>query len=322
MRSYLQSGKLLHQFVLALLSLATLAPWSGHADAQTVSLDNVSPIALSTSTTLSAVRIDPVTGNVTVRSSAGNYNICTQPAGPTIGSFAPSSATVAPSTTITLNWTSSNATSCSPSQGGSTIWSSLGTLPASGSQNVTAPAAAGSITFQLNCTNGAQNVSATTQVAVQTAGGTCVPIYPNGTTSSWNNVFEPWPAFGVRRRLGVPANGYVAFQFTASFAANQFGTIASGDFPNDGDGVGQMSISRDPGCFTQSQLGSMCLGPVARLPGVGWQNGSTSPFSCALTPGQIYYVNFTYGSGTVGPGPHCPVGSGGCSADVQNQIQD
>ncbi|HWS27170.1 MAG TPA: hypothetical protein VN259_11445 [Xanthomonadales bacterium] len=322
MRPYLQSGTFLPQFALALFSLATLVPWSDTADAQTVSLDNVTPITLSTSTTLSAVRIDPQTGNVFVRSSAANYNVCTQPAGPTINSFAPSSATVAPSTTITLNWTSSNATSCSPQQGGTTVWSSLGTLPATGSQNVTAPATNGSITFQLSCTNGSQTVSQTTQVAVQTSGGSCVPLYPNGTTSSWDSVFAAWPAYGVRRRMGVPANGYVAFQFTATFTAGQFGTIATGDFPNDGDGIGQMSISREPGCFTQSQLGSFCLGPVARLPGVGWQNGSASPFSCALTPGQIYYVNFTYGSGTVGPGPHCPAGSGACSADMQNQIQD
>ena len=46
MRPYLQSGKFLPQFVLALLSMATLAPWSGTADAQTVSLDNVTPITL------------------------------------------------------------------------------------------------------------------------------------------------------------------------------------------------------------------------------------------------------------------------------------
>lgn len=322
MRSYLQSGKLLPQFALALVSLAVLGPWSGVADAQTVSLDNVSPITLSTSTTLSAVRIDPQTGNVFVRSSAGTYNACTLPAGPTINSFAPSSTTVAPSTTITLNWTSSNATSCSPSQGGTTIWSSLGTLPASGSQNVTAPGTNGSITFQLNCTNGTQTVSTTTQVAVQTTGGTCVPIYPNAGSSSWDGSFAAWPSFGVRRRVQVPANGYLSFQFTATFVPGQFGTIATGDFPNDGDGVGQMSISRDPGCFTQSQLGTSCLGPVARLPGVGWQNGSASQFSCALTPGQTYYVNFTYGSGTVGPGPHCPIGSGACQADMQNQIQE
>lgn len=322
MRSYLQSGKLLPQFALALLSLATLAPWSRAVDAQTVSLDNVSPITLSTSTTLSAVRIDPQTGNVFVRSSAGTYSSCTLPPGPTIDSFAPSSTTVPPSSTITLNWASSNTSSCSPSQGPGTNWSSFGTLPADGSQSFTAPATSGSITFQLTCTNGTQTVTTTTQVAVQSTTGQCVAIYPNAAASSWDGSFATWPSFGVRRRVQPPANGYLSFSFTATFVAGQFGTIATGDFPNDGDGVGQMSISREQGCFTQSQLGTFCLGPVARLPGVGWQNGSASPFSCALTPGTTYYVNFTYGSGTVGPGPHCPVGSGGCQADMQNQIQD
>lgn len=322
MRSYLRFGKSFAQFALALPSLAGLLMWSGTVAAQTVTLDNVSPIALNTSTTVSAVRIDPATGNVIVRSAVGTYQQCTQPPGPAINSFAPSNATVAPSTTITLNWTTTGATSCTPQQGGSTTWSSLGTLPASGSQNVTAPASNGSITFQLTCSNGAQSTSATTQVAVQTSGGTCVPLYPNGTTSSWDNVFQAWPAFGVRRRLGVPANGYVAFQFTATFVAGQFGTIASADFPGDGDGYGQMSISRSPGCFNPNELSSTCLGGVQRLPSVSWQNGSASPFSCPLTPGQTYYVNFTYGSSTVGPGAHCPAGGGACSADVQNQIQD
>lgn len=322
MRSYLRFGKSFAQFALALPSLAVLLTWSGTVAAQTVTLDTASPIALSNSTTVSAVRIDPGTGNVIVRSSTGLYNSCTQIAGPSINSFAPSNLTVTPSNPITLNWTTSGATSCTPQQGGSTVWSSLGTLPASGSQTFNAPASNGSITFQLTCTNGAQSVSATTQVAVQTIGGTCVPLYPNGTTSSWDGVFQAWPAFGVRRRLGVPANGYVAFQFTATFVPGQFGTIASADFPGDGDGWGQMSISRTPGCFSPTELSAVCLGGVQRLPSVSWQNGSASPFSCPLTPGQVYYVNYTYGSGAVGPGPFCPGGSGTCSADVQNQIQD
>jgi hypothetical protein len=322
MRSYLQSRFV----VLGLLLTPALTLWSVAGQAQTVTLDGVAPIALSTSTTVSAVSIDPATGNVIVKSSVGTYTSCTfiPAAVPTITSFSPSSSVVTPGGNITLNWTSTNTTSCNGTQGGSTIWSSLGTLPTSGSQNLTAPNS-GTVTFQLNCTNGTQTVSSTTQVTVQTQGGSCAKIYPNGTSTTWNGSFNVWPAFGVRPRFSIPWNGYLAFSFTATSSTTQFGTVATSDYPGDGDGNGQMSISRSPdeGCFVQAQLGAHCLSPVARLPSVGWAN-FPNQFSCALTPGQAYYVNITYGNQT-SPGsvPNCPIGPNqNCGADIQNQIQD
>ncbi len=318
-----RSGILLRQCALAAMAWLALLASPGKVLAQTVSLDNVAPIALSTSTTLSAVSIDAVTGNVIVRSTAGNYASCAQAAGPVINNFFPTSSTVTPGATITLNWSSSNTTSCTPAQGSGTIWSSFGTLPASGSQSFNAPGSDGPITFQLNCSNGSTTVSSTTQVTVQTGGvGNCTPIYPNGQSSSWNNVFQPWPAYGVRRRLTVPGNGFLSYTFVATAVAGQFGTIATGDFPGDGDGWGLMSISRSAGCFTPSELAQGCLGGVQRLPTISWRNGAGTSFQCGLTAGQTYYVNFTYGGGTSGPGPHCPPGSGLCAADVQNQEQD
>jgi len=324
MQSYLQSNWV-RQCTSMMFLMAALGPWCG-ARAQTVSLDNVSPISLSTSTTLSAVSIDPTTGNVTVRSSAGTYNQCTQPVvvTPVINQFFPSSSTVAPSGTITLNWQTTNATFCTPSQGGSTIWSSLGTLAANGSQNITAPSGTGAVTFQLNCSNGATAVTATTQVTVQSGPppGNCTPIYPNGTQSLWNNVYGLWPAFGVLRRLTIPANGYRAFEFTPTSAPGQsFGAIALSDYPVDGDGDAVLSISRVAGCFNQADLGANCLTVPNRFPTIAWRVGS-SGFSCALTAGQTYFFNMTYGSGTSGPGPFCPAGSGNCGADVTSLIQD
>ena len=324
MQSYLQSN-LLRQYA-AMLMVLTLGSWCGTAHAQNVSLDNVSPIALSTSTTLSAVSIDPTTGNVTVRTSAGTYNQCTQPVvvTPVINQFFPTSSIVTPSSTITLNWQTTSATSCTPSQGTGTVWSSFGTLAANGSQSFSAPAGNGAITFQLNCTNGSTTVTATTQVTVQ-AGvppGNCTAIYPNGTSSQWDTSFNTWPAYGVRRRITVPANGYRAYQFTPTTNPNQsFGSISLTDYPQDGDGHAVLSISRVAGCFNQADLGANCLTAPNRFATIGWQVGA-SAFSCALIAGQTYYFNFTYGSGTSGPGPFCPAGSGNCGADVTSLIQD
>ena len=321
MRSYLQFGSQSRQVLLGVL--VALGLCSGAAHAQTVSLDGVSPIALTSSSVQSAVSINASTGNVIVRSSAGNYTSCQflPPVTPTINNFSPTSSQVAPSSTITLNWSSSNTTSCSPQQG-TNIWASLGTLPTSGSQTINAPATTGTITFQLTCTDGIQSVSQTTQVNVQQITGNCQPGYPNGTQSEWNQVFNTWPAYGVRPRVNVPFNGYVSWRFTATSVVGQFGTVATSDYPGDGDGHGQMSISRDPGCFNAAQLGNNCLSPVTRFVSVGWANGAAQ-FSCSLTPGSSYYVNLTYGSNTSpGSGPYCPQGANGCGADVQNQIQD
>ncbi|MCP5473354.1 MAG: hypothetical protein H7A19_00730 [Rhodanobacteraceae bacterium] len=312
------------------MALPSFLSLSGHATAQTVSLDNVTPISLSSSSTVSAVSINASTGNVIVRSSVGDYISCNRQPVPTINSFAPSVSAVQTGANITLNWSSSNTTSCSPSQGAGTTWSSFGTLPTSGSQTFAAPGTAQTITFQLTCTNGTTNASQTTQVVVQSGGGggNCIAAYPTAQTANYASVFSnaqnAWPAFGVRKRILVPFNGYVAYSFTATSTPGQFGTFATSDYPGDGDGVGLMSISaqNQQGCFDPSKLGPNCLSPVSRFVSIGWANGSTQ-FSCSLTPGTTYWLNWTYGGTTVpGSGPYCPIGPSSCGADAQNQVQD
>jgi hypothetical protein len=293
--------------------------------AQNLQLDNVPPIALTTSLSLSAVSVDIATGGVQVRSSGGNYNQCsvqsTVPA-PTITSFVVTPQVAEPGANITAVWAASNVTQCMPTQGGSTFWSFGGALPPNGSMPLTAPTTPGTVNFQLTCTNGTQTVSATTSVTVQSTGATCPQTYPVAVQSSWDTIFNFWPGYGIRVRLTPPPSGSLSYRFVANGSIGQFGTIATGDFPDDGDGWGLLSISRSPGCFTASQLGPNCLGGVQRLPTISWKNGPSSAGQCSLTPGQTYYVNFTYGSDSSGPGPHCPAGTGQCSADFQNQEQD
>lgn len=292
--------------------------------AQTVAIDQVPPIALTTSQSASAVTVDPATGNVTVLTSAGNYNSCTNVVTPppAITTFYPSSTQVNTGALITLNWASSNATSCSPQQGTGTTWASLGTLPPNGSQTVTAPTTAGTVTFQLTCSNGARSDVKTTQVTVQSGGGgaTCTQTYPNTTVTEFSTYFGTWPAFGHSIRISVPYNGAISWRFTASASTTQFGSVATVGFPGDGDGFGQISISRSPGCFNPSELGPNCIGPVSREMSTGWAN-FPNQFSCQLTPGQVYYANITYGGAQSGTGgPYCPNGIN-CQADVQNQVQ-
>jgi hypothetical protein len=303
-----------------ILTMAALALFAGltlvqpAANAQTVSLDNVPAFSLSTSTTTSAVSIDPASGNVIVRSAVGNLSSCTStaPNPPSITGFTSNLATVSPSTTFRLTWSSTNTTSCSPQLGGTTIWSSLGTLPTNGFQDLTAPATAQTITFQLTCTNGSQNVNQQTSVTVSSGGGggNCTPPAGNiviGPTA-WNNLFAtPWPSYNGVSRQCVSNGNIASFEFNATSLPNQFGTISTSRFPGDGDGLGRVSISTTPGCFDGNVLTTPCLGPLAELPGVSWTNGS-SAFACNLTPGQRYYVNLYF--------PNCSAGT--CCRDFGN----
>lgn len=297
-----------------------------NAPAQTVAIDQVPPIALTTSQSTSAVTVDPATGNVSIVTAAGNYNSCTNVVTPppTINTFYPASTQVSTGALITLNWSSSNATACTPQQGSGTTWASLGTLPATGSQTLSAPATAGTVTFQLTCTSGARSDTKTTQVTVQAGGGggaACTQTYPNTTVTEFNTYFGTWPAFGHSIRIGVPFNGALSWRFTATSSTTQFGSIATVGFPGDGDGWGQISISRSPGCFNPAEIGANCVHAAAREPSTGWANFANQ-FSCPLTPGQVYYVNLTYGGSTFSAnGPYCPNGIS-CSADIQNQVQD
>lgn len=302
----------LHRCAPALLTLCA-AVFGSAAVAQTLSLDNVAPIPLTTSSSVSAVSIDTSSGNVTVRTSGGLLNQCTGGGGgsnPTINSFAPSSTAVPPSSAFSLSWTSSNTTSCSGQLGTGTTWASLGTLGTSGTQNLTTPATLGTITFQLTCTDGAQSVSAQTSVSVQNGGsGNCQPpAGTNGSSPSWASIFNTaWPSFNGVRRLQVTSTQWIGLQFTATNSATQFGTFSSSHYPGDGDGSGQVSISSTAGCFTPSELGANCLSAAGDLPGVSWSH-QASAFTCKLNPGQTYFVNLWF--------PSCL--SGSCGRDFGN----
>ncbi len=277
--------------------------------AQTVSLDQVPPITLTGSATVSAVSIDPGTGTVIVRSSAGNLTQCsaTDPQPPIITTFAAAASPVLPGANITLNWTSSRTTSCTPSQGLGTQWSSLGTLPTSGSQVFAAPQTTGTITFQLTCTNGTTSDTRMTQVTVQ-GEQNCPPIFVQGALGEYDGTFgNVWPAYNDKVRLVVNNNQFVGLHFTATASTTQFGTISTTGYPGDGDGNGIVSISPTPGCFNASIIGPRCVTAAATYPGVSWTNGQ-SDFVCKLSPGGSYWVNMYF--------PDCP--SGVCGRDFGN----
>jgi|CXWL01.1.fsa_nt_gi hypothetical protein len=284
---------------------------AGGVSAQTLSLDNVPPIALSGSSAISAVSIDPSTGNVIVRSSTGTLNSCTSPVAQnaTINSFTTNAGTVLPGGAFTLSWSSSNTTSCTPSQGSGTTWPNLGTLSTSGSIGITAPQAQGTTTYQLSCTNGSTSDIRTVNVIVSTGPppGDCTAISP-GSMSEFNSTFGlAWPAYNDKFRQIITNGQYQSLHFTATASQTQFGSITTSGYPDDGDGQGVVSISTVPGCFTASALGANCMSAPGYLFGVSWTNGQ-SQFACKLTPGGSYYVNVYY--------PTCSLSN--CGRDIGN----
>lgn len=299
-------------WVPALVLLAATVVSPSPLVAQNLSLDNVPAIALTSSSTTSAISIDAATGNVTLRSSAGNLNECTAPnTTPVINSFGVNPSSVQVNSAFSISWSSTNTTSCTPSGGTGTGWAGLGTLSTSGTQNLTAPATPTTVSFTLTCTNGTQSVNQQTSLTVTSGGGggggNCTPPSANGSTSQWNSTLgSTWPSFNDVLRLSVGANQWVALQFTASASATQFGTFSSSHFPGDGDGAGQVSISTSAGCFTQSALGANCLSGILDLPGASWSNQASS-FACKLTPGGTYFMNVQF--------PSC---AGTCGRDFGN----
>ncbi len=309
------------------LALAlTVASASAHA--QLLQLDNVTPpIPLISSSTTSAVQIDPATGNVTVRSSTQNLTQCSgqtqNPAEITSFSITPSS--VLTNGAFTVSWSAINTNAgnpCQPSGGGPTAWGSEGVLPASGSRNYNAPGGAQTINFTLTCAGpgGSDQETRTLTVTTNGGGGNCTAPFPVNQ-ANWSQWWStPFPSHPGGRRQWIATQGNIdSIVFVASSATNQFGSIAASGFPGDGEGAMQMSISTTPGCYTAANLGPNCLSPVSSTASVGWAIGS-SQFSCALTPGSTYYLNLTFGNANgPGSGPFCVTGA--CGRDISSLNQ-
>ncbi len=282
--------------------------------AQTLALDQVPPISLTSSSITSAISIDPLSGNVIARSSSGGLNQCTGAALPTITSFNSVPTSVNTGATFSLTWTSQNTTGCAPTPdtGVGTIWASLGSLPSNGQRQLTAPGSPTTLSFGLTCTGPGGSVSQTVQVVVGGSTGQCNP--PAGLSV---DPPTPWTAIYPNAFPSIPGgrfewNSVLGRIYTISFVAapasdgGMFGSIASFNQPLDGDGEFLMSISQQPGCFDTTVLGANCRSPLARYTSIGWTLVEPANFSCKLVMGQQYFLNLTFGNATApGSGPYC-----------------
>lgn len=143
-----------------------------------------------------------------------------------------------------------------------------------------------------------------------------MPLFPLGTTTTWQAVMAPpWPSFGTGRlRTSIPREQFLALSIVANQSNVQSGTLALSEF--NGSGIGIISISTSPGCFDAQILGPNCVSDALPIAALTWTNFS-SPTACELRPGHAYYVNLSFGGAEPQPGhPSCTAAS--CSADLVN----
>ena len=175
----------------------------------------------------------------------------------------------------------------------------------------TAQQVRGSITGASNGTDESSPIKGEVQPDFKTGFESCPRIFPTGSIGEWDGTFgQAWPAYNAVLRLFVTNNQFFSLRFTASANSAQFGSVMSSDFPGDGTGVGQISISREPGCFDPAFLGANCIGPAQANPGLGWTNDFSLP-GCKLQSGQSYFLNFYF--------PSCTRGN--CGVDMRNIAQ-
>ena len=305
-----------NKIILSMLGSAFLA---GTVSAQNWTVNGTTnPLPLTTSSDLSAVAIDPLTGVASVRTAA--------PAGTPAVSITAAPGSVVVNGTTTVTWSATGFTdgagiavtptctrTSSPALSG---WSGTSVVPIPIPVSVTMPGTQQTVTLTLSCTASNGTASNFTNVVVTQpgAGVDCSfrpPGYNSGTTGvtsprtlvirsffSLYNASFPGPP-GQRwdgQPSGVSDGIVLAFEFVAPAAPlnGYLELVSSTD--RGGFGVPTTGFSECPGYIVQRLQGSPtaldpCWGGDTK-PTAYWTLNPTTP-SCLLTPGKTYYFNIT-----------------------------
>lgn len=227
-----------------------------------------------------------------------------------ISSFTASPTTITAGGSTTLNWTTLNATSCTPT-GGTGGWSSLSIGLPNGSAAVTIPTA-GTYSFTLSCQDAQAGTAVkSTVVIVNPAVQQCPTPTLSGTTTSWKTfwlVDFPKPAYD-NRYATIPRYGYYALEFnTGNIISN--GKMFSVETTVT-DGVRLGTFSKCPGDF---DVAPECKYVWGIGGGLSWATNGTS--GCQLAPNTTYYFNVTFTDGVNSNASSC--GSSPCITTLQH----
>jgi len=226
-----------------------------------------------------------------------------------ITSFLASPASIIEGENTTLSWTTTNATSCTPS-GGTGGWSTYAVGLPNGSVNVPV-ATAGSYTFSLTCKDASGGTAVkSTIVVANPASQQCSAAPLTGTVITWKNFWGvdfPKPSY-ENKFATVPRTGWLALEFNTGSVVSTGAILTIETTVTDGVRVG--AFSQCPGDFDVAPECDYTWGIGGAL--VWATNGGTG---CKLLPNTTYYFNLTF---TDGFEPASSCSSSPCITTIQN----
>ena len=255
-------------------------------------------------TDIISITIGPVTGDVFV--TTVGYTVTkntTEPPTPgevAITGFSASPSTITEGQSTTLTWTTSDATSCTPS-GGAGGWSTSAIALPNSSTAVTI-STAGSYVFTLTCVGNAGDPAVESRTVLVNAPappppppveGECPTPALAGVELDWSDPFMvnfPEPGFD-NVFVTIPQKGYYALKFNTGdvLDVGRMGSIET----TVTDGVRLGSFSQCPGDFDVAPECDYIWGISG---GITWATNGRDG-ACQLQANTTYYFNITFTDG-------------------------
>ncbi len=224
-----------------------------------------------------------------------------------INSFSVSSSTITEGQSVSLSWTTANASSCTPT-GGTGGWNSR-VIGLPNSNTTITITSAGTYTFGLTCQGASGNpvtrsivVTAQAEPPPDSDPSSCGTPSLSGNVINWINFWQeafPFPGSDTENII-VPIQGYSALKFNSANFIDD-GKITSIETTNT-TGVRFGAISECPGNFDVPSTCSLKWGLGG---GIRWATNDRDG-ACQLKPNTTYYFNITFTNGVTGSTTTCP----------------
>lgn len=209
--------------------------------------------------------------------------------------FSANPTTVNEGSSVTFNWTSSNASTCTTA-GGNAAWAGQGAVALSGSAAITMNTL-NPPPFQLTCSGAGLNPVTravniiVNEVIVNPNPTDCpAPEASSGEVVSWSDYWggQTFPSQDVVQKDDrIGRFEYLAIEFnTSNF--NGFGLVKTIQFS---DGNRNVAISKCPGVFVEA-VPAACFQRQANGQSLFWSTDGSR--ACNLNKNTTYYVNVTY----------------------------
>ncbi len=239
------------------------------------------------------------------------YSLVVNPANAVaITGFIATPASITAGESTTLNWTTTNAVSCTPS-GGTGGWSTYNVPVPNGSVAINI-VNAGTYTFTLTCQDSSGGTAVrSTAVIANPATQLCITPQLSGQIVDWKDFWlVDWPKPTYDNRYAtIPQYGYYALEFNTGNVVSKGKLYTIETTVTDGVRFG--TISQCPGDF---DVADECDYKWGISGGISWATDGSA--GCQLAPNTTYYFNVTFTDGTNSSSSSCS--SSPCITKLQN----